>query len=135
MIRLKILFVTILVLASNSYAVVDFEITLYNNNEREIEAEKLLEKLNLTYDLELISFTKKIQIKSREIAHSHPILTLNTRYIDNEVAFFSVFVHEQIHWHLSKAKHKESFDQFIIEVKKQYPNIPVGRADGGARTL
>jgi hypothetical protein len=122
------------VLASNAFAVVDFEVNLFNNNEREVKAEKLLEKLNQTHDLELISFTKKIQIKSREIAHSHPVLTLNTRYIDNEVAFFSVFIHEQIHWHLSKPEYKESFEKFIVEVKKQYPNIPVGRVDGGART-
>ena len=52
------------VLASNAFAVVDFEVNLFNNNEREVKAEKLLEKLNQTHDLELISFTKKIQIKS-----------------------------------------------------------------------
>lgn len=134
MTRLIYLLIILSFIRLPAFAYINFDILLFHNNSREKQAEKILEKLNQSYDLDLISITKKIIIKSNEIPHSHPILTLNTRYIENEVAFFSVFIHEQIHWHLSNLEFKGRVNQFVHEVKKQYPNIPVGIQNGGART-
>lgn len=119
---------------AQALAYVDFDVRLFHDNAREKRAELVLEKLNQNYDLRSISYTKNIIIKSNEIAHSHPVLTLNTRYIDNEVAFFSVFIHEQIHWHLSQPHLQINMGKFLKEVEFLYPNIAVGRDQGGART-
>lgn len=57
-----------------------------------------LEQLIQVYDLTPILFTRKIQIESKVMSHSHPILTLNTRYAESPNKLLSAFAHEQLAW-------------------------------------
>ncbi len=72
-----------------------------NGAERAVS---LLQELRETYELTRFEFTDKIRIAPLEIPHSHPVLTLNTRYISGDhqtnLKFLSVYLHEQFHWGL-----------------------------------
>lgn len=83
------------------------------------------------FDLEKYIFTKKIIIQSKVIPHSHPILTLNTRQIDQPDRYFSTFLHEQIHWFFDGANSNKT-DAFVEDIKKHFPKIPDGN-NGGAK--
>jgi hypothetical protein len=57
-----------------------------------------LEQLIQVYDLSPILFTRKIQIEAKIKSHSHPILTLNTRFAEAPNKLLSAFAHEQLAW-------------------------------------
>src|ERR1044071_6136285 len=65
----------------------------------EERARDQLRRLLRTYDLHKWLFLRDILIQSGVIPHSHPVLTLNTRYLDEDTA--QPFVHEQLHWFLT----------------------------------
>ncbi|MCJ8278112.1 MAG: hypothetical protein MJK18_14825 [Bdellovibrionales bacterium] len=111
----------------------DLEISLFHENKFEKEAKAILLSLEKQYDLSPFIMPNKIIIRSRSIPHSHPVLTLNTRLIKNEDGFLSTFLHEQMHWFLTDRKNKEDIFNFIAEMKKKYPKIPVGKKEGGAK--
>src|SRR5689334_16523468 len=75
-------------------------IELAHNSIREQQAKAQLERLLDEYDLSSWIFTRKTRIEDGTRPHSHPILTLNTRYITNDRLSLASFVHEQIHWFL-----------------------------------
>lgn len=79
-----------------------------------------LEHLLHVYDLAPFLFTTDIHIQSRVIPHSHPILTLNTRYAEKPHKLLSVFVHEQLHWWTSQKK--VDVNKAIGELKRLFPN-------------
>ncbi len=80
------------------------------------------------YDLSPFLYTKQVQIESKVIPHSHPVLTLNTRHSEKPKKILSVFLHEQLHWWLTANQQKT--DAAIKELKKIYPNAPVTKAVG-----
>lgn len=107
------------------------EISLENNTQKEIQTKRRLEGLLDRYKLSKWIFTKRVHINEQErIPHSHPILTLNTRYFDDDLRLMSVFVHEQIHWH--EEKYAAQRDQAIAELQVVFPTVPV-RAPEAAR--
>lgn len=81
-----------------------------------------LEQLIQVYDLNPVIFTREIQIESRVIPHSHPILTLNSRYAEQPNKILSSFVHEQLHWW--GMKRKVAMDKAILDLKKLFPVLP-----------
>lgn len=95
---------------------------------RELKAKEQLERLLNEYDLKKYLFTNDVIIEYFVQPHSHPILTLNTRQIDNDDAALSTFLHEQIHWYLDKRS--EETEQAIKELKEIYSEVPVGGEDG-----
>ena len=81
-----------------------------------------LEHLMQVYDLAPLLYTLDIQIQSQVVPHSHPILTLNTRYAEQPNKLLSVFVHEQLHWW--GEKNKAEMNKAIEEIKILFPNLP-----------
>jgi hypothetical protein len=118
---LTVLFTSVTIKAQN--------IQTAQQTPREEKTKILLEDLLKTYDLTSYTFTRDIQIEEKVISHSHPILTLNTRYLEDPPRLLATYLHEQIHWHLME---KNSVESYIQEVKAKYPKLPVGRDEGGA---
>lgn len=96
--------------------------------EREAAAKTQLERILQQYDLTKYFFTKQILIESQTIPHSHPVLTLNTKYLNNDKEVLSIFIHEQLHWfeHL----HQDSIKNAITNLKEIYTDVPVGFPNG-----
>lgn len=104
----------------------EIEISLKNNSKSEMQTKVELQRLLRQYDLSKWTFTRKIMIEDNVIAHSHPVLTLNTRWIAEDL--LATYVHEQIHWFLSD--NRKRTEQGIAELKEIYPKVPVGNPDG-----
>ncbi|NJM35541.1 MAG: bifunctional phosphoribosylaminoimidazolecarboxamide formyltransferase/IMP cyclohydrolase [Rhodomicrobium sp.] len=47
---------------------------------------------------------RAVRIQSRVIPHSHPVLTLNTQYVEDDTAQTATFLHEQFHWFLGERR-------------------------------
>ena len=107
-------------------------IDLATNSPIEQRAKDQLERLFKEHDLSRWSFTKKIRIEERARPHSHPVLTLNTRYVANDGLALSGFVHEQIHWFL--AGKPKDFRKALADVNMLYPDAPEAIAAGGSGT-
>ena len=96
----------------------------------EIRVKNRLLELYKEYD-----FIKKWQIKdsilidSSIISRSHPIITLNTRYMKNDIGLISTYIHEQLHWFIFNSDSVSRSNSFK-SIKKIYPNVPVGRPEG-----
>jgi hypothetical protein len=74
------------------------------------------------YNLSPYIFTHEIIIESKVIPHSHPILTLNTRYAEKPQMLLAVFLHEQLHWWTEIRK--ESIQSALIDIKQLFPSLP-----------
>ena len=81
-----------------------------------------LEHLLQIYDLKPYLLTLEIEIQSQVPPHSHPVLTLNTRFAEQPNKLLSAFIHEQLHW-WSTSKTKE-LDKAIEEIKSILPTLP-----------
>ncbi|MGE0171332.1 MAG: hypothetical protein AB7T49_01040 [Oligoflexales bacterium] len=95
---------------------------------RQEAAKALLEGLCRDYDLRPYFFTKKIRIQHKVMAHSHPVLTLNTLHLDAPPEFLAQFLHEQIHWHL--CNRNDQTHSAIRATKAEFPDVPVGLPEG-----
>jgi len=80
------------------------------------------------YNLEPYLYTKKINIQSRVISHSHPVLTLNTRNAEFPQKILSTWLHEELHWWAEM--NRESVEKAIFDLRILYPVLP---QVGGAR--
>lgn len=99
----------------------------------ETETRSQLLALHNKYDLENWIFTREVVIKSGVIPHSHPILTLNTKYNGDEVNILATYLHEQFHWYA--VQNETSINLAIEDLRDLYPQAPDSRAKGGARNL
>jgi len=103
-------------------------ISLKTGDRFEVAAQEQLERILKSYNLSKWIFTKSVIIERGVIPHSHPVLTLNSRHLDNDLLQLSTFVHEQIHWHLV-AKSREA-DQAIEELRGTYTTVPTEPPSG-----
>jgi hypothetical protein len=108
----------------------DVSIELAHNSVNEQQVKDQLQRLLKEYDLTRWIFTKKIRIEEGIRPHSHPVLTLNTRYAANDRLMLAGFVHEQIHWFLV-GKGRDA-TKATAEAAQRYSNAPERIADGGA---
>ncbi len=122
------------IIFQHSFASSSLNITLNSNAPNEQTAMKLLEELFVKYDLGRYSYTKRIFIKSFSVPHSHPVLTLNTKHIQNPDRFLSTYLHEQIHWFFSLEHNQKSVENFIKFMREQYPVVP-DEQNGGAQNI
>jgi hypothetical protein len=76
--------------------------------------------------------TREILIDETTTPHSHPVLTLHTRHLDNDLQLMSTFVHEQFHWYL--IRERERRDAAMAEFREHYPDVPVGGSTGARDT-
>ncbi|MCW9709014.1 hypothetical protein [Fodinibius salsisoli] len=98
--------------------------------EKEDEARQQLRRILSSYDLDNWIFTEEVRIKMGAQPYSHPILTLNTDFLDSDEQQMSIFVHEQAHWFVSdtvpyRAPKNGEEVEIINELRQLFPNAPV----------
>lgn len=126
--RLAVLLLLALFCTAQVIAQPAMDIKLVHATMPEKKTRTQLQSLMAKYDLSRWLFTHKINIESREIPHSHPVLTLNTRHLDQDDLLLSTFIHEQLHWFLDTRKSATA--AAVAELRVMYPKIPVGYPDG-----
>lgn len=127
---MKSILTTVLTLTSLLAAAQNFEIILKNGDSKELEGKSQMERIIKNYDKEIRNwlFTKKVFIDKNVIPSSHPILTLNCNYLDNDLKQLSNFLHEQFHWFVESKKTEE--EKVIKAFKQAFPQVPVKRGLG-----
>jgi hypothetical protein len=109
-------------------AVPEVEISLAHGAAAEAKTRDQLERLLKTYDLSDWLWTRKIVIEDGSIPHSHPVLTLNTRHLNDDLLLLSTLVHEEYHWY--ETAHSDDTAAAITEFKAKFPGLPAGGLDG-----
>lgn len=127
---MKYSIIALLVFVSLIIKAQHLEITLKNGDAKEVEGKKQMERIVMVYDVEINKwfFTKSIVIDKTVIPFSHPVLTLNCNYLDNDHKQLSNFVHEQFHWFMAAMRTQEK--KAINAFKEIFPNAPVGGREG-----
>jgi hypothetical protein len=92
-------------------------------------AEQLLRLLR-RYDLRRWRFTSTIQIERGVIPHSHPVLTLNARHMDDDGLLLATYLHEQLHWFVEAVAAR--VNEAITELRQRYPHPPIGYPEGAS---
>jgi hypothetical protein len=80
------------------------------------------------YDLTPWLYTRSLEIDEESIPNSHPVLTLHTRHLRDDLLLLSTFIHEQSHWYLTF--HQSDVDAAVRELRVLAPTLPVGFPDG-----
>jgi hypothetical protein len=89
-----------------------------------------LRRLLDRYDLSPWRFTEAIEVEADAIPHSHPVLTLSTRHVSDDLLLLSTYVHEQSHWYFQVRR--EATRAAMAELEAQLPGLPVGFPDGAS---
>jgi hypothetical protein len=108
-------------------------IDLAHGSAREQKTKETLEQVLSAYDLKKYTFTKRIVIEERAINHAFPVLTLNARFAASPDELLSSYIHEQLHWHLRD--HGSQQQSAIAELRRWYPNAPVGLPKGAESAI
>jgi hypothetical protein len=103
-------------------------ISKHSGTTLEERGREQLERLLDTYDLERWLFTRDIVVRSFVAPHSHPVLTLNTRQVDDDPGFLGTFLHEQFHWYA--VDRLEQAQAALREFHEIYPEVPVRLPEG-----
>jgi hypothetical protein len=90
-----------------------------------------LRALMRKYDVEPWILTRTVLIDESQLPHSHPILTIHTRHVGEELDLLSTFVHEQLHW-LEDGPWLADFSAAMKDFALLFPDVP-SSAEGGAR--
>jgi hypothetical protein len=95
----------------------------------------LLAALRKRHDLARYEFTKLVRVQPAGATHSHPILTLGTRFAETEDLLLSTYLHEQMHWYLWQlgGPDHDPVAPFFDELVRRYPKAPT-RLPEGARS-
>jgi len=78
------------------------------------------------HDLSKWQFTDHVRIEDGAISHSHPVLTLNTHYAEDDALLLATYIHEQLHWWASRSDLIETEREW----RRRYPDVPVGFPEG-----
>lgn len=103
-------------------------IALAEDSQEEGRARDQLLRILSTWDLSRWLFTQEARIDSRAIPHSHPVLTVNTRYLGNDTAQIATFIHEQLHWFM--LTHRTATDSAVVDLESLFPDAPEGPPEG-----
>ncbi|MEZ5856798.1 MAG: hypothetical protein R3D67_19395 [Hyphomicrobiaceae bacterium] len=95
--------------------------------------ENMLLALRKRHDLARFEFTRLVRIRPAGATHSHPILTLSTRFAATEDMLLSTYLHEQMHWYLWElgGHDHDPIEPFFDELVRRYPKAPTSLPDGG----
>lgn len=123
------MWLTVTLVPLTAMAQSSIQISLNSNTPLEQEGKKQLERILDTYTLDKWIFTDRVRIESYATPHSHPVLTLNTRYTDNnDEGQLATFLHEQIHWFADEDS--LTTEKVINRFRTMYPSVPVGDGQG-----
>jgi hypothetical protein len=103
-------------------------IRLAHDSEREQRTRDQLVRLLKQYDVERWIETRDIVIEHMATPHSHPVLTLSTLHLDNDLQLLSTFVHEQFHWYVNRNAARR--DSAIAAFREHWPDVPAGGSAG-----
>jgi hypothetical protein len=103
-------------------------IRLSHGAPNEARARAQLRRLLGVHDLRPWTLTRTVQIDEDAIPHSHPVLTLHARHLNDDDLALATFIHEQCHWHLER--HAAAVDAVVASLRKRYPHVPVGGREG-----
>jgi hypothetical protein len=103
---------------------------------REERARAQLLRLCKEYDLSRWQLTDLVQIQSWVIPHSHPVLTLNARWVEDDEYALATYLHEQLHWFVSawELENPARARKADRELLARYPVIPAPD-EGGAHDV
>jgi hypothetical protein len=101
----------------------ELEISLHSGSPGEAATRDQLERLLQEHDLSQWIFTRRVSIAEGEIPHSHPLLTINTRYLNDDLAQVATFLHEQFHW-LVASTAEERVRGALEDFRATFPDIP-----------
>ncbi|MEO8000038.1 MAG: hypothetical protein ABI852_21480, partial [Gemmatimonadaceae bacterium] len=105
-------------------------ITLAHNSPTETQTKAQIIRLMGQHNVNRWLYTRNIVIDDNAIPHSHPILTLHTRHLKDDDLLLATLLHEELHWYLTQ--NPVAVDSAISDLKKLFPNIPVGYPAGSA---
>jgi hypothetical protein len=112
----------------------DFRIDIeLDHAEREaLRIRELLSALRVRHDLARYEFTHHVRIVPAGPTHSHPILTLGTRFAETEDLLLSTYLHEQMHWYLWRlgGADYDPVAPFFDELVRRYPKAPTKLPEG-----
>jgi hypothetical protein len=93
----------------------------------------LLAALRKRHDLARFEYTRLVRIQPAGATHSHPILTLGTRFAETEDLLLSTYLHEQMHWYLWRlgGPDYDPVAPFFDELVHRYPKAPTRLPEGG----
>jgi hypothetical protein len=115
-------------LAIPAFARDGISIRTAHHGPREEQTAEQLKKVIGTYDLSKYTFTREVVIDRGAMNHAFPELTLNARWADAPDDLLSSYIHEQLHWYLRD--HDRQQKSAIDELRRMYPNAPVGLPEG-----
>ena len=105
-------------------------IRLHSGTPPEERGRDQLHRLLHTYDMQKWLFTHDVLLQSGVTPHSRPVLTLNTRYLDDDTAQLATFVHEQLHWLLTDHVERAKTNAALTELRALYPTVPTAPPEG-----
>jgi len=111
---------------------IEIEIDLASVQAAAARVRDMLTGLRQRHDLARFEYTRKVRIAPTEMPHSHPVLTLNTSFVRDEVALLSAYLHEQLHWYLtwhSKSRPSD-WETLFAQLRARYPQVPAASAGG-----
>lgn len=79
------------------------------------------------YDLTRFMWTYRVKIQDDVANHSHPILTLNTKYARTPNKLMASFLHQQFHWWANN--HPKQIRSAIVDFEKVYKKNPGKNAE------
>lgn len=115
-------------LAAPAAAQTGLQISLANDSEAERLTREQLLRLVREHDVERWLYTREISIDERAIPHSHPVLTVHTRHLREDMHLLATFVHEQFHW--LAIERDAATDSAMAEFRAHYPDAPAGGPQG-----
>jgi hypothetical protein len=104
------------------------EIALKHGSAREAQTKEQLQRLLRSYDVSRWLFTTSVIVDEQAIPHSHPVLTLHTRHLQDDALLLSTFVHEQLHWFLEQDQKNKG--DAIRELRGVFPTVPSRPPEG-----
>jgi len=105
-------------------------VTLTHGSTREQATRRQLQRLFEQYDLSPWTFTPRLEIADHVVPHSHPVLTLSTRHLQDDLLLVATYIHEQSHWYFEARRDDTKAAMADLEV--QFPGLPVGFPDGAS---
>lgn len=108
-------------------------VRLANDSDAEARTREQLLRLVEEHDVSEWIHTTEILIDETQIPHSHPVLTLHTRHLGDDLTLMSTFIHEQFHW-LEEGETLDAFRAAMRDFEQLFPDAP-DRSGGGARDV
>lgn len=108
--------------------------TKHHDDPGEEQAKLQVMRLAQQYNLKKYTITRDILIERGVIPHSHPVLTLNLRFLDNDDLALSSYVHEQGHWVLTERGPRMN-RPLLDELMRAFPGLDYRQPNGDGEEI